>query len=249
MRLTGKVALITGGAGGLGAVQARLFAQEGAAVAIADLAEDAGTQLATDIEAAGGRAIFVRLDVTDEGSWSAAVDQAVRTLGPPTVLVQNAGIHNLTPILEATVEQWDAVMAVNARGVFLGTRSVVPHMLRAGGGSIVNISSTAGIIGSTISAAYNPSKAAVRVFTKSTALQFATRGVRANSIHPGPADTDMLDAVYPDPALKASRAKLVPMGRFGTAMDVAHAALFLASDESSYMTGAELVVDGGLIAR
>ncbi len=249
MRLKNKVALITGGAGGFGVAQARLFAAEGAAVAIADLAEDAGERLANEISTTGASAIFVRLDVTDEGSWSAAVDATVARLGPPTVLVQNAGIYVREPIAEATVEQWDKVMAVNAKGVFLGTRAVVSHMSEAGSGSIVNVSSTAGLVGSRITAAYNPSKAAVRMFTKSTALQFAAQGIRANSIHPGPADTEMLTLVYPDAELMASRASEVPMGRFGTAADIASAALFLASDESSYMTGAELVVDGGVTAQ
>ena len=249
LRLTGKVAIITGGAGGFGVVQARLFAAEGAAVAIADLREDAGSQLANEIRADGGEAIFVHLDVTDEGSWSAAVDETLERLSRPNVLVQNAGIYMRDPIAEATVEQWDAVMAVNAKGVFLGTRAVAEHMSQAGGGSIVNVSSTAGLVGSRLSAAYNPSKAAVRMFTKSTALQFAAQGIRANSIHPGPADTDMLALVYPTPEAMASRGAEVPMGRFGTAMDIAYAALFLASDESSYMTGAELVVDGGMTAQ
>jgi 3alpha(or 20beta)-hydroxysteroid dehydrogenase len=248
-RLSNKVALITGGAGGFGVAQARLFAAEGAAVAIADLAEDAGQALASEIVVAGGRAIFVRLDVTNEDSWAAAVDDTVARLGPPTVLVQNAGIYVREPIAEATVEQWDKVMAVNAKGVFLGTRAVVSHMSEAGGGSIVNVSSTAGLVGSRITAAYNPSKAAVRMFTKSTALQFAAQGIRANSIHPGPADTEMLAIVYPNRELLESRASEVPMGRFGTAADIATAALFLASDESSYMTGAELVVDGGVTAH
>ncbi len=249
LRLADKVAIITGGAGGLGAAQARLFAAEGAAVAIADLQEEAGSNLANEIRANGGKAVFVPLDVTDEGSWSGAVDEAVAALGPPTVLVQNAGIYTREPIAEATVKQWDAVMAVNAKGVFLGTRAVVGGMAEAGGGSIVNVSSTAGLVGSRLSAAYNPSKAAVRLFTKSTALQFAAQGVRANSIHPGPADTDMLALVYPNAELMAERGAEVPMGRFGTPTDIAYAALFLASAESSYMTGAELVVDGGMTAQ
>ena len=241
--------LITGGAGGFGVAQARLFAAEGAAVAVADLRVDDGRRLASEIEADGGSAVFVRLDVTDEGGWRAAVGEAADRLGPITVLVQNAGIYMREAIGEATPEQWDTVMAVNAKGVFLGTKAVVGGMVAAGGGSIVNVSSTAGIVGSRIAAAYSPSKAAVRVFTKSTALQYATQGVRANSIHPGPADTEMLDLVYPSPELRAARGSEIPLGRFATAMDVAHAALFLASDESSYMTGAELVVDGGMTAQ
>jgi len=140
-------------------------------------------------------------------------------------------------------------MNVNAKGVFLGTKSVLPKMIAAGGGSIVNISSTAGILGSRISTAYNPSKAAVRVFTKSTALQYAKNNVRANSIHPGPVESEMLSQVYPDKNLKRKREIEIPLGRFASANDVCNAALFLASDESSYMTGSELVVDGGLTAQ
>lgn len=249
MRLSGKTALITGGAGGLGACQARLFATEGAAVAIADLAADRASSLAREIEASGGRAAAVCLDVSCERSWAHAVAAAVKSVGPPTVLVQNAGIYARDPIAEATVELWDRVMAVNARGIFLGTRAVAPVMADAGGGSIVNVSSTAGIIGSRISAAYNPSKAAVRVFTKSTALQYARSNIRANSIHPGPVKTDMLDQVYPSAEVMAEREAELPLGRFASPLDVAYAALFLASDESSYMTGAEVVLDGGLTAQ
>lgn len=249
MRLSGKVALITGGAGGLGACQARLFAAEGADVAIADLREDEAGKLASEIEACGGRSIHMRLDVTEEASWAEAVDATVTGLGRPTVLIQNAGIYVRDSISEATLEQWEAVMAVNSRGVFLGTKAVVPHMVEAGGGSIVNVSSTSGIVGSRISAAYNPSKAAVRVFTKSTAIQYASSNVRANSIHPGPTETEMLDLVYPTVEVRKQRELEVPLGRFASALDVAYAALFLASDESSYVTGAELVLDGGLTAQ
>ena len=189
------------------------------------------------------------MDVTDERSWVSAIDEMIRDLGRPTVLVQNAGIYVRESISDTTIAQWDTVMAVNARGVFLGTKAVIGPMVEAGGGSIVNVSSTSGLVGSRVSAAYNPSKAAVRVFTKSTALQYATRGIRANSLHPGPTETEMLALVYPSPELMASRGSELPLGRFGTAMDVAYATLFLASDDSSYMTGAELVVDGGMTAQ
>ncbi|MBM3944934.1 MAG: glucose 1-dehydrogenase [SAR202 cluster bacterium] len=257
MRLGGKVALITGAAGGLGSAQARLLAAEGAKVAVADLAEDAGHALAADIAKAGGEAVFVKLDVTSEASWNAAVEAVVARYGALHVLVNNAGVHLLHNIDDTTPDEWDRVMAVNAKSVFLGTRAAVKAMRKSGGpstglrtgGSIVNISSTAGIVGSRISAAYNPSKAAVRIFTKSTALQYAKDNIRANSVHPGPADTKMLDAVYPDPSNKQKRAAELPLGRFATPRDIAYAVLFLASDESSYMTGAELVVDGGLTAQ
>ena len=163
--------------------------------------------------------------------------------------MQNAGIYRSGRILETDGAKWDSIMSVNAKGVFLGTKTVLPKMISAGGGSIVNISSTAGIIGSSISTAYNPSKAAVRVFTKSTALQHAKDNVRANSIHPGPVESEMLSQVYPDMKLKRKRGNEIPLGRFARPVDVCNAALFLASDESSYMTGSELVIDGGLTAQ
>ena len=248
MRLRGKIALITGGAGGLGWAQAQMFAAEGATVAIVDLHEESCEQLARTIELDGGRAIGIALNVTDESSWEEAAGRVVSVLGLPTVLVQNAGIYSRDSIAESTLENWNQVMAVNATGVFLGTKVIAPLMASVGGGSIINVSSTSGIVGSRISAAYNPSKAAVRVFTKSTAIQYAGDGIRANSIHPGPTDTGMLDEVYPSDDIKAAREREVPLGRFASASDVAHAALFLASDESSYVTGAEIVVDGGLTA-
>lgn len=249
MRLAGKVALVTGAAGGLGSAQARLLAAEGARVAVADVAEEAGRRLADEISRSGSQAMFVRLDVTSESAWKRSVDEVVKHFGHLHILVNNAGIYRRDTIEKAASEDWDAVMAVNAKGVFLGTRAAVPAMRASGGGSIVNISSTAAMLGSRLSAAYNPSKAAVRVFTKSTALQFAKDGIRANSVHPGPADTEMLAQVYSDPELRRGRGAEVPLGRFATPKDIAYAVLFLASDESSYMTGAELAVDGGLTAQ
>ncbi len=249
MRLSNKVAIITGGAGNLGSVQVSKFANEGALVVIADIDSVKGKLIEEDVANNGGKARFVNLDVTKESSWIQTVKQTEQIFGTPTVLVQNAGLYGSGKITETSEDQWDAIMNVNAKGVFLGTKTVLPRMISAGGGSIVNISSTSGIIGSRISTAYNPSKAAVRVFTKSTALQYAKSNVRANSIHPGPVDSDMLNHVYPDTKVKNLRSLEIPLGRFASPADVCNAALFLASDESSYMTGAELIVDGGLTAQ
>tara|TARA_B100000949_G_C14185103_1_gene409245 strand:+ start:199 stop:948 length:750 start_codon:yes stop_codon:yes gene_type:complete len=249
MRLANKVAIITGGTGNLGAIQARRFASEGASIIIADIDSAKGKQIQRNIQNDYGNVIFTYLDVTKESSWIELINKTEQLFGLPTILVQNAGIYRSGKILDTEGKQWDSIMNVNAKGVFLGTKSVLPKMIAAGGGSIVNISSTAGILGSRISTAYNPSKAAVRVFTKSTALQYAKNNVRANSIHPGPVESEMLSQVYPDKNLKRNREIEIPLGRFASANDVCNAALFLASDESSYMTGSELVVDGGLTAQ
>ncbi|MAO89615.1 MAG: cyclopentanol dehydrogenase [Dehalococcoidia bacterium] len=249
MRLANKVAIITGGTGNLGAIQARRFASEGASIIIADIDSAKGKQIQRKIQNDYGNVIFTYLDVTKESSWIELINKTEQLFGLPTILVQNAGIYRSGKILDTEEKQWDSIMNVNAKGVFLGTKSVLPKMIAAGGGSIVNISSTAGILGSRISTAYNPSKAAVRVFTKSTALQYAKNNVRANSIHPGPVESEMLSQVYPDKNLKRNREIEIPLGRFASANDVCNAALFLASDESSYMTGSELVVDGGLTAQ
>ncbi|MCH2311497.1 MAG: SDR family oxidoreductase [SAR202 cluster bacterium] len=249
MRLANKIAIITGGTGNLGSAQVQTFASEGAAVVIADIDSVKGKQIERDTQKKFGNAIFTYLDVTNESSWIELVNKTVKIFGLPTILVQNAGIYRSGTILETDGAKWDSIMSVNAKGVFLGTKIVLPKMISAGGGSIVNISSTAGIIGSKISTAYNPSKAAVRVFTKSTALQHAKDNVRANSIHPGPVESDMLTEVYPEINLKRQRGLEIPLGRFARPIDVCNAALFLASNESSYMTGSELVIDGGLTAQ
>ena len=249
MRLANKVAIITGGTGNLGSAQVQTFASEGASVVIADIDSVKGKQIERDTQKKFGNAIFTYLDVTNESSWIELVNKTVKIFGLPTILVQNAGIYRSGTILETDGAKWDSIMSVNAKGVFLGTKIVLPKMISAGGGSIVNISSTAGIIGSKISTAYNPSKAAVRVFTKSTALQHAKDNVRANSIHPGPVESDMLTEVYPEINLKRQRGLEIPLGRFARPIDVCNAALFLASNESSYMTGSELVIDGGLTAQ
>ncbi len=248
MRLRGKVALVSGGARGLGAAQAKLMAAEGARVIVGDVLEDEGRAVAAGIEASGGQALFRPLDVTSEYDWAQAVDASVGGFGKLNVLVNNAGIFRRATFEETTVEGWDQVMEVNAKGVFLGTKAVLAAMRASGGGSIVNISSIAGLVGSSISAAYNASKGAVRIMTKSAALQYAGDCIRVNSVHPGLSDTDMLPQVFPDEQEQVRRRAATPMDRFGTPEDVAYAVLFLASDEASFVTGAELVVDGGFTA-
>ena len=249
MRLEGKVALITGAARGQGAAEARLFAQEGAKVILADVSDPEGIAVAAEIAEAGGDAIYVHLDVTDESQWDAAVQSAVTSFGKLDILVNNAGIWRRGHVMETSLEQWDDIMDVNAKGVFLGTKSAIPEMRKAGGGSIVNISSTAGLVGSKTSSAYSASKGAVRIFSKSTAIQYASEGIRANSIHPGPIDTDMGDQVWPDSTSREASISRTALSRIGTAQDIAYGALYLASDESSFVTGSELVIDGGVTAQ
>ena len=249
MRLEGKVALISGGARGMGAAEARLFAREGARVAVGDLLEEEGARLESEIAEAGGECIFIRLDVTSEESWANAVEATLSRFGRLDVLVNNAGIFQKAKVEDTTLEGWDRVMAINATGPFLGTKAVIPAMRDSGGGSIVNISSTSGMVGSTFLTAYTASKGAVRLLTKSSAVQYAGDGIRVNSVHPGPIDTDMLASVYSDAEERSQRMSLIPMGRAGTVDEVAYGVLFLASDESSFMTGSELVIDGGGTAQ
>ena len=232
----------------MGAAEARLFAAEGAKVVIGDVLAAEGQQVEAEIAESGGEAVFVTLDVTSEADWQNAVDTALDRFGSLDILVNNAGIWNGGNVEQQTTEQWDRVMDINAKGVFLGTRAAIPAMRTAGGGSIVNISSVAGIIGSVGATAYNASKGAVRILTKSTAVQYAAEGIRCNSVHPGPIETLMIQQVYRDEQTRAERLAAIPMGRLGEMDDVAKGVLFLASDEASYMTGSELVIDGGLTA-
>ena len=248
MRLEGKVALISGGGRGMGAAEARLFAAEGAKVVFGDILEAEGHQVEAEIAEAGGEAVFVHLDVTSEADWQRAVDTAVERFGGLHILVNNAGIFDGGNVEAQTVEGWDRTMDINAKGVFLGTKAAIPAMRESGSGSIVNISSVAGIIGSLGTTAYNASKGAVRLLTKSTAIQYAAEGIRCNSVHPGPIDTNMIREAFPDDDVREARIGLVPLGRMGDMSDVANGVLFLASDEASYMTGSELVIDGGATA-
>ncbi len=250
MRLEGKVALISGGARGMGAAEARMFASEGASVVIGDVLEDEGRRVAAEIGEAGGQALFVALDVTSESQWRDAIDAAVSSFGRLDVLVNNAGIGGGGNVEETTEADWDRTMDINAKGVFLGTKTAIPAMRRSGGGSIINISSQLGIVGvDNSSPQYQASKGAVRLLTKSTAIQYAREGIRANSVHPGPIVTPMTEAGRADQDRYDLTVSRIPLGRYGEPEDVAYGVLFLASDESSFMTGSELVIDGGWVAQ
>ena len=249
MRLEGKVALISGGARGIGAAVARRFVAEGALVIVGDVLLEEGKLLADEIQQSGGEVSFTPLDVTSESAWADAVALAIDRYGKLDILVNNAGVIRRDRIEDETADIWDRTMAVNAKGVFLGTKAVLSEMKRHGNGSIVNLSSTAGIVAGPATAAYGASKAAVRIFTKSTAIQNATLGVRANSVHPGPINAPMMQEIMDIPDKHVENIARVPMGRFGEPEEVANVILFLASDESSFVTGAELVVDGGITAQ
>jgi 3(or 17)beta-hydroxysteroid dehydrogenase len=246
MRLQGKVAIITGAASGMGAATARMFAREGAKVVIADRLADEGRQVADSIKDAGR---FEALDVTSEDSWAAVIAATTRHFGKLDILVNNAGISGSAEQDLYSTEAWHRIMAVNATGVFFGIKHAVPAMIANGGGSIVNLSSIAGIIGSDgIHMAYNASKAAVRLMTKSVAVQHAKDNIRANSVHPGVMPAMRTSGRTADPAVRAERMRVIPMRRPGEVDEVAYAILFLSSDESSYVTGSEIHVDGGAIA-
>jgi NAD(P)-dependent dehydrogenase (short-subunit alcohol dehydrogenase family) len=249
MRLQGKVALISGAAHGMGEVEARLFAKEGARVIVADLLENEGQQVASAITAGGGEALFLRLDVTKEEDWQEVVTTTVARFGRLDILVNNAGISGTYTADLMSAEAWDRIMAINARGVFLGMKYAIEAMQKTGGGSIVNISSISGIVGQDYThMAYNASKGAVRIMTKSAAVQYAKDGIRVNSVHPGvmPAMRTSIGSAAPE--TRQRMLAQVPMGREGRREEVGYAVLFLASDEASYITGAELVVDGGFLA-
>ncbi len=249
-RLDGKVALISGGARGQGAVEAKLFCDEGAKVVLGDILDEQGRAVERDLQASGAEATYVHLDVTREVDWRDAVAMAERQYGKLNILVNNAGVTMRLSIEETSEEDWDDIMAINVKGVFMGTKCAIPAMRRAGGGSIINISSVAGIVGSsTSSAAYSATKGAVRLFTKAAAMQHVQENIRCNSVHPGPIATEMIRGLMADEAAWDQRLARLPMGRVGTAEEVALGVVYLASDESSYMTGSELVIDGGTTAQ
>jgi NAD(P)-dependent dehydrogenase (short-subunit alcohol dehydrogenase family) len=249
--LDGKVALITGAAGGIGRVAAELFASEGAAVVVVDVAEADGAAAVDAIEAAGGQAAFVRADVSDASDAEGMVRFAVDTFGGLHVLYNNAGI--LPPddagTLDTPEDTWDRVMTVNLKGVWLGCKHGIPALLDSGGGAIVNVSSLVALMGSAVpQIAYTASKGGVLAMTRELAVEYARRGIRANVLCPGPIDTPLMAELMSDPQWAARRLVHIPMGRPGQAEEIARAALFLASDDSSFMTGATLVVDGGITA-
>ena len=250
-RLDGKAAFISGGARGMGAEEARLFASEGAKVAVGDVLDDEGARLAAEINGNGGECVFARLDVTSESDWQAAIAAAVARFGRLDILVNNAGIGGVGSALEDTsASDWDRVMDINGKGVFLGLKAAVPEMRKAGGGSVINISSQLGIVGTDNSSPqYQASKGAVRLLTKSAAIQCAPDGIRVNSVHPGPVVTPMTARRRANPEEYALMLSRIPLGRFAEPREIAAAVLYLASDESSFVTGSELVVDGGWVAQ
>ena len=251
-RVTGKTAIVTGGASGIGEAVCVLLAEHGSGVVIADIDESKGKALEARLVENGGEAVFQRLDVTSESDWDRVVQHTLDWRGGLDIVVNNAGLSGAqgrAAVLETTLENWNTVMNVNSTGVFLGTRAAIEPMRRSGGGSIINVSSIYGIVGSKTSAVYHASKGAVRTLTKAAAVSYATDGIRVNSVHPGFADTPMTLELHGRPGVREERESLTPLGRLGTAEDIAWGILYLASDESSFMTGAELVIDGGMIAR
>lgn len=249
MRLDGKVALITGAASGMGASMARIFAREGAKVTVADMLEEEGKAVVAEIVRGNGAAMFHRLDVTSEAEWQKAVEATVAAYGKLDILVNDAGISGsaVDDLFDSTA--WDRIMAINSTGTFLGIKHAIPAMQAAGGGSIVNISSISGVTGQRgIHPAYNASKGAVRTLTKVAAVQHGRHNIRVNSVHPGLMPPMRTSGRTADPVVRAKMLEGVPLARAGRVEEVANAVLFLASDEASYITGAELYVDGGFLA-
>lgn len=246
-RLEGKVAIITGAARGMGEAHARLFAQEGAKLILSDVLEQEGKLLADEL---GENVIFLKHDVTNQEQWEEVLKVAEEKFGPVTVLVNNAGITGaFANVAELDYQEYKKVMAINADGTFLGMKTVIPSMLKAGKGSIVNISSVSGlqVAPGSPNAAYVGSKFAVTGLTKMAALEYATRNIRVNSVHPGGVRTNIVPdiSVFDDPKLLEP----TPMGRFAEPVEISHLVLFLASDEASYLTAAEYKVDGGMMAK
>ena len=250
-RLDGKVALITGAGNGMGRVASVLFAQEGARIVVADWSEDGALETVAAVEAAGGEAAFVKVDVAKADQVEAMIGFTMERFGALNVLYNNAGIFPADDggVTETPEPTWDRVMDVNLKGVWLGCKYGVPAMVESGGGSIVNVASFVALMGAaTAQIAYTASKGGVLAMTREIAVEYGRKGVRANSLCPGPIATPMLEELMSDPARKQRRLVHIPMGRLGQAKELAKAALFLASDDSSFMTGAQLVVDGGITA-
>jgi NAD(P)-dependent dehydrogenase (short-subunit alcohol dehydrogenase family) len=248
-RLQNKIALITGAAQGLGAAIARRFSQEGAAVFIADTNSEIGASTAADIKAGGAKAYFITLDVTNEDSWIAAVKEVKDKEGRLDILVNNAGINIREPIEQMQAKSLDTMLAVNVKGPFLGIKHFIPVLREAGGGSIINMSSVCGLIGHRYTTeAYTVTKGALTLMTKTVAVRYAKDNIRCNSLHPSTVNTPLVQELFKNPDRKAERLGEVPLGRLATDLDVANAALFLASDEAAFLNGVALPVDGGTTA-
>ncbi len=249
MRLKDKVAIVTGAGGGMGAEEARLFAREGAKVVISDIMDDEGKKVEAEIAEAGGEAMFVHTDVTSEESWQNLIAQTISSYGRLDILVNNAGLSSGSEADHLDTDGWHRIMDVNATGVFLGTKHAVLEMQKTGGGSIVNISSIMGFVGGEAGhPAYHASKGAVRIFTKAMAVKYGPDGIRVNSVHPG-FMPPMRSAQSVDTAVREELVRQTPLRRTGETIEVANGVLFLASDDASFVTGTELVIDGGFIAR
>lgn len=252
-RVRGKVAIVTGGAGGLGRAQALLLAKEGAKVVVSDNEKDPGEKAAQEITAQGGDAVFMLHDVSDEAQWREVIDKTLEVFGKLDILVNNAGVMLWKSIQETSLQEWRWLISINLDGVFLGTKHAMEAMKKSGGGSIINISSVAGIVGTLDTSAYHASKGAVRIFTKAAALECSKAGydynIRVNSIHPGVIRTPMVDELMKDEQKMKTALSWHPIGHFGEPEDIAYGVLYLASDESKFVTGAELVIDGGWTAH
>jgi NAD(P)-dependent dehydrogenase (short-subunit alcohol dehydrogenase family) len=256
MRLKNKVALLTGAAAaiegelmGFGGATAHLFVREGAKVVLTDIRDELGERAASALRDLGADVLYRHLDVASETDWRQAIGETLDAYGRLDILFNNAGVSFPAKVEELTEEIWDRELAVHAKGAFLGTKTAIPAMRRGGGGSIINTSSVMGIVGSPTSPAYSAAKGAIRLFTKTAALQYAKENIRVNSIHPGYATTPLTAERFSPPDVNKVLLDRTPMGRLGTAKDIANGVLFLASDESSWMTGAELVIDGGMTAQ
>ena len=249
-RIEGKIAIVTGGASGIGEATTRLFVSEGAKVVIADIDDEKGNALEAELNHDGEVARYRQFDVTQESRWIEVVGEVMDTWGRLDVVVNNAGMSGggRARVEETTVENWDTVFAVNSTAIMLGTKTAIPAMRKNGGGSVVNVSSIFGIVGSPAGAAYHASKGAARTFSKAAAGQYAPDNIRVNSVHPGFTDTPMTLDIHSQKEIRDAREKMTPLGRLGLPDDIAYGILYLACDESSWVTGIELVIDGGEIA-
>jgi NAD(P)-dependent dehydrogenase (short-subunit alcohol dehydrogenase family) len=252
-RVKGKVAIVTGGAGGLGKAHSLLLAKEGAKVVVTDMDEAQAERVADEINKQGGEAIFIKHDVSKEVEWSRVIRETLERFGKLDILVNNAGVNVWKKIEDTSLDEWRWLMSINLDGVFLGTKYAIGAMKKSGGGSIINISSVAGMIGTLDTSAYHASKGGVRIFTKAAALECSKAGydynIRVNSVHPGVIKTQMVEGLMNDEEKRKTALSWHPIGRFGEPEDIAYGVLYLASDESKFITGAELVIDGGWTAH